>query len=213
MRKIIVRFLALALVPLLLAGPAALAAEGFHAAYLSGFPDGSVRPLAAASREQTAQMLYGLLSPEARETVCTAETAFSDVPPGRWSYRAVSAMCELGVMPGRGDGSWRPEAALTGRMLSAVLHRLMGLRQAQAAFSPMREQLFVVPDGPVSRAALVSVLNRLFDRGPTSAFPDGAPDFRDNRDPSTWYYADVREAAAGHTYAKTDGAEVWTGLG
>jgi len=212
MRKSRVRLFALALALMLLAAPAARASEGFHAAYLSGFPDGTVRPLAPATREQTAQMLLRLLTDGARDELCRSRTAFPDVPPARWSYAAVSAMCELGVMPGRGDGSWRPDETLGGRELAAILNRLMGLSGARAAFSPMEERYFVIPDGPVTRAALAAALNRLFGREPAAVL-DGAPHWPDNADETAWYYLDIQEASAGHTFAAADGTERWTGLG
>jgi hypothetical protein len=209
------RLCALAAALLCLTGPRALAAEHFHAAYLSGFPDGTVRPCQAATREQAAQMLYCLLKPDARQTLAESRTAFFDVPPARWSYAAVSAMCELGVMPGRGDGGWAPEDELTGRELAQILNRLMGLSGAKEAFPEENTQLQLIPDGPVTRAALAASLNRLFDRTPAGAdaLVSGGPDWPDNRDASAWYYLDIQEASADHTCEIANGAERWTGLG
>ena len=74
---------AAALLAALLLSPV-LAAEELHPAYLGGFPDGSIRPESALTREQLAQALYRLI-PEAQRTELTAPVCFSDVPPSRWS--------------------------------------------------------------------------------------------------------------------------------
>ena len=67
--------LAAAALALLLSLPNARAAasEASHLAYLTGFPDGTVRPEAPLTREQLAQALWRLLQEAAREDL-TAPT-------------------------------------------------------------------------------------------------------------------------------------------
>ena len=76
------RFAAAVLLLALLAGQAFAAGEVFHPAYLGGFPDGTIRPEAALTREQLAQALYRLI-PEDRRAGLDAPTCFCDVPPSR----------------------------------------------------------------------------------------------------------------------------------
>ena len=60
------RFAGAVLLLALLAGQAFAAGEVFHPAYLSGFPDGTIRPEAALTREQLAQALYRLIPEDRR---------------------------------------------------------------------------------------------------------------------------------------------------
>lgn len=54
-----------ALLTVLLTGTC-LARETFHGAYLQGFPDGSIRPDAAVTRAELAEILYRMMEPEQR---------------------------------------------------------------------------------------------------------------------------------------------------
>ena len=104
------RFAAAVLLLALLAGQAFAAGEVFHPAYLGGFPDGTIRPEAALTREQLAQALYRLI-PEDRRAGLDAPTCFCDVPPSRWSYTAITATVNLGALYGTQDGAFSPEGA------------------------------------------------------------------------------------------------------
>lgn len=121
---------AAALLAALLLSPV-LAAEELHPAYLGGFPDGSIRPESTLTREQLAQALYRLI-PEAQRTELTAPVCFSDVPPSRWSSEAVTAMVNLGVLYGTGDGAFCPEAAVNAPELAAALMRAAASETARA---------------------------------------------------------------------------------
>ena len=209
------RSLIFALVLALLLAAPARAAEPFHPAYLAGYPDGTVRPLAPATRAETAMMLWRLLTPEARESLAGEQTCFRDVPPGHWAYRAVSALASLGVLLGGRGGAFRPDAAITGEELAAALTRAAGLARAKEALPGVcapRE----VSKGPLTRADAARLLNAALGRSPGS--PDdlagGMRLWPDNRDESAAYYLDIQEAATGHTCTKNEaGQETWTGLG
>jgi len=190
-------------------------AADYHPAYLAGYPDGTVRPLAPATRAETAEMLWRLMTSEAREHLADEETCFCDVPPGHWAYRAVSALVSLGVLLGDRCGSFRPDAAVTGEELSAALTRAAGLSYARTAL-PGVTVPGAAPEGPLSRAAAVRMLNEALGRAPQSAddLLDGMPAWPDNGEPGTWFYLDIQEASASHTCEKNEaGRETWTGLG
>ena len=63
----IFRKLALAALLTALLTGACFAGEVFHAAYLQGFPDGSIRPDAAVTRAELAEILYRMMQPEQRQ--------------------------------------------------------------------------------------------------------------------------------------------------
>ena len=49
------------------------------------------------------------------------DTCFLDVTPARWSYEAVSAVSELGLLVGDMDGYFHPEAGVSRRELALIL--------------------------------------------------------------------------------------------
>ena len=77
-----------------------LARETFHGAYLQGFPDGSIRPDAAVTRAELAEILYRMMEPEQRRELTCTESAFQDVSARHWAYDAICAMAGARLMLG-----------------------------------------------------------------------------------------------------------------
>lgn len=218
----------------LLAGQAFAAGEVFHPAYLGGFPDGTIRPEAALTREQLAQALYRLIPENCRDGL-DAPTCFSDVPPSRWSYAAVTAMVNLGVLYGTQNGTFSPETGVTGPELAAALMRVAASETAAGCLPELAESWSALepsfsegdgwimgfdgakfePDRPLARAELAHILNRLLDRSPASldALLVGMPLWTDNLDTEMWYFLDMQEAGTGHTACPDAGGEAWSALG
>ena len=177
---------AAALLAALLLSPV-LAAEELHPAYLGGFPDGSIRPESTLTREQLAQALYRLI-PETQRTELTAPVCFSDVPPSRWSSEAVTAMVNLGVLYGTGDGAFCPEAAVNAPELAAALMRAAASETARACLPELAagwdaqsfcfetgggwvmglEGTVFLPEQPLTRGRFAEILNGILGRTPQS---------------------------------------------
>lgn len=228
------RFAAAVLLLALLAGQAFAAGEVFHPAYLSGFPDGTIRPEAALTREQLAQALYRLI-PEDRRAGLDAPTCFCDVPPSRWSYTAITATVNLGVLYGTQDGAFSPEGGVTGPELAAVLMRIAASKTAAKCLPELAEGWSALepsfsagdgwimgldgaefdPDRPLTRAELARILNRLLVRNPASldALLIGMPLWTDNSDTKAWYFLDMQEAGTDHTACPNADGEAWSALG
>lgn len=228
--------LAAAALALLLSLPNARAAasEASHPAYLTGFPDGTVRPEAPLTREQLAQALWRLLQEAARGDL-TAPTCFFDVPPSRWSYEAVTAMVNLGVLYGTGDGAFSPEAGVSGPELAAALMRISASEEAAAAMPEVSAGWAAqalsftegdgwvmgfdgerfCPDKPLTRAEFAAIFNRLLGRAPRAVddLMVGMPVWSDNADSTAKYFLAIQEAGTDHTACTADGGERWTGLG
>ena len=68
----------------------------------------------------TRAMLAVILYARAGEPAVTAENKFSDVPTGQWYTNAVIWAAENGIVAGCGDGTFRPDAAVT-RAQAAVM--------------------------------------------------------------------------------------------
>ena len=119
----IFRKLLLALLVLAALRVPCFAQEAFHGAYLQGFPDGSIRPEKQVTRAELAEILYRMISPDARQEL-TAESAFRDVGRNHWAYEAVRTMAGLRLMLGDTDGNFRPNDGVTGEELSIILERV-----------------------------------------------------------------------------------------
>ena len=210
------------------------AQEAFHGAYLQGFPDGSIRPEKQVTRAELAEILYRMISPDARQEL-TAESAFRDVGRNHWAYEAVRTMAGLRLMLGDTDGNFRPNDGVTGEELSIILERVRAQdsgKEALAALSSgwaAQEVTFEAGNGWVmglhgavfskeqalSRAELAVILNRILGRTPQSLSDllVGMPLFSDNLDTEAPYFLAMQEAAIDHTARACGDGERWTGLG
>ena len=102
-----------------------LARETFHGAYHpQGFPDGSIRPDAAVTRAELAEILYRMMEPEQRRELTCTESAFQDVSARHWAYDAICAMAGARLMLGGSDGCFRPDDGVTGEELSIIFERV-----------------------------------------------------------------------------------------
>lgn len=229
--------IALALVLLLWLVPLVRAQDElcFHAPYLCGYPDGTIRPEQALTREALAQALYRMMDEAYLQQLGPCGGRFADVAPDRWSYQAVSTLAYLGLLPADADGSFYPERGVTGQTLALALSRIADTEAGREALGPLadgwraqpvtfaadngwvmglQDGVFT-PDEPLTRAQFAQIMNRLLGRAPQTLddLMIGMPVFSDNADTKNWYFLDLQEAAVGHSYALTDGGEAWTGLG
>lgn len=208
--------------------------ELFHPAYLSGFPDGTLRPDAPLTREQLAQALWRLVPEDAR-TPCESPVHFSDVPPSRWSYEAVTAMADLGVLCETAPGLFSPEESVTGPALASALTHLAASEKGARCLKTLAEawsaeevtfqngdgwvmglsDACFAPERALSRAEFARILNRLLDRTPTCLedLMIGMPLWSDNLDTEAAFFLDMQEASTTHTALFSGGAERWSGLG
>ena len=210
------------------------AQEAFHGAYLQGFPDGSIRPEKQVTRAELAEILYRMISPDARQEL-TAESAFRDVGRNHWAYEAVRTMAGLRLMLGDTDGNFRPNDGVTGEELSIILERVRAQESGKEALAALssgwaaQEVTFEAGNGWVmglhgaafskeqalSRAELAVILNRILGRTPQSLSDllVGMPLFSDNLDTEAPYFLAMQEAAIDHTARACGDGERWTGLG
>ena len=228
-RKLLLAFLLLAALRV-----PCFAQEAFHGAYLQGFPDGSIRPEKQVTRAELAEILYRMISPDARQEL-TAESAFRDVGRNHWAYEAVRTMAGLRLMLGDGNGNFRPDDGVTGEELSVILERVRAQESGKEALAALssgwaaQEVTFEAGNGWVmglhgavfskeqalSRAELAEILNRILGRTPQSLSDllVGMPLFSDNLDTEAAYFLAMQEAAIDHTAYICGDGERWTGLG
>ena len=218
--------------PILIKQDKGLLNKDDHTAYLTGYPDGTIRPDGKITRAEAAAIFYRLLRADVRRS---ASASFTDVPAGKWYSDAVATMAGLGIVTGYPDGTFRPDQTITRAEFAAILARIEKDKTGTAVFSDVSghwaaQQIGVAsangwvtgyadgtfrPDQTITRAEAVAMTNRLLERKPQSASDliPGMYTWTDNADPAKWYYLDLQEAANSHTYTrKTFGYELWRQL-
>lgn len=236
MRKYLVRSAVLLLVSLLLIFSVNAAGQQvWHEAYLGGYPDGTIRPEAALTRAELAQVLYRMMDENRRAELDMHDTCFLDVMPNHWAYRAVTAVTELGVMYGFDDGTFRPGEGVSRTQLALILTRIvhgsaasdtlpeLAARWQAEEISFTAENGWVmgydgekfVPDEPLTRAEFAQIFNRILGRAPRSVddLMVGMALWSDNADTTAWYFLDLQEAGCGHMAEACADGERWTALG
>ncbi|WP_130863240.1 S-layer homology domain-containing protein [Bacilliculturomica massiliensis] len=208
-----------------------------HFAYMSGYPDGTVRPEAPIARMEVAMIFYRLLRDDVRDQYETTHNDFSDVSPSDWYGKAVSTLANMGVLSGRGGGTFSPDSPITRAEFAAVAakfcdeyysgadafsdigghwaRRQINLAASAGWISGLGDGTFA-PERHITRAEAVTLINRMLMRLPQTpeALLDGMRTWPDNQDTEKWYYLAVQEATNGHGYSRDEDGlyERWTKL-
>jgi hypothetical protein len=69
-----------------------------HIAYIQGYPDNTVRPLAYITREEVAAVFYRLLDEEYRSMVFKTTQNFPDVKTTRWSNKHIATLANAEII-------------------------------------------------------------------------------------------------------------------
>lgn len=202
-----------------------------HFAYIQGYPDGTFQPGGSLTRAEAATIFYRLLL----DTSMTKSVSFSDVRSGSWYETAVKTLASKGVLTGYPNGTFQPNASVTRAEFCAMASRFFALEEGTVKFTDVPETFWgykyiasVVakgwladsevaynPNGAISRAEVVSIVNRMLGRSADAAFlakgADGLKSFTDVKTGDACYL-DVMEAANGHDYRTGSTGETWTGL-
>ena len=191
-----------------------------HAAFVTGYADGTVRPLNNITRSEVAAMLCRLLTESQKQNVPQAGKTFSDVPADAWYRENVLILAGMGVITGRTDGTFAPAQNITRAEFAVMLTRFAGTtgeansevtfsdisgHWAESAIRAAAAQGWVKgmsdgtfrPDDSITRAEAMAMLCRMLGCEPASAaeLPENMPVFSDNADTGAWYYLYVQEAA------------------
>ncbi|MDO4270789.1 MAG: InlB B-repeat-containing protein [Eubacteriales bacterium] len=96
-----------------------------HFAYVVGYTDGTVRPLDHISRAEVAAIFFRLLKPEVRDGNLTERNTFSDVTEGMWCNTAISTAARLGIVKGRSQETFDPDASITRAEAMTMINRVL----------------------------------------------------------------------------------------
>lgn len=216
--------------------PVPPAFDGDHTAYIIGFVDGTVKPLANITRSEVAAIFYRLLSDEEREKYKTTTNNFADVSPSAWYNTPASTMAAMGIIKGYPDGLFHGTDSITRAEFAAICARFdKNTKNTKADFSDISGHwaeldiaiaanngwIMGYPDGTfrpnqtITRAEAMALINRVLARipeGPQDLLDD-MKTWPDNMNTGKWYYIPVQEATNSHDYErKANGSEKWTAL-
>ena len=208
-----------------------------HFAYIVGYEDGTVRPSGNISRAEVATIFFRLLTAETRDGNLTRTNSFTDVPANAWYCAPVSTMAKLGLINGRSETTFDPNAPITRAEFAAICARFdYSVDSNLGSFSDMvghwaqeetdraaslgwitgYEDGTFHPDQYITRAEAMTIINRVLKRLPetTDDLHKDMTTWPDNADTDAWYYLAVQEATNSHDFArKTDDMyERWTGM-
>lgn len=204
-----------------------------HFAYITGYPDGEVKPLDKLSREETAVIFYRLMTEEGRSASIPATQSFIDMNADRWSYHEIAALVKANIIQGYPDGRFRPAEPITRAEFAAMAARLNKLEESKEDKYPDTEAHWAKkyinssagkgwikgygdgtfrPDNNIIRCEAMMLINDMLDRRVNIAgLHKDAKQWPDNSE-DKWYYEIVMEATNTHDYerAKPKSTEKWT---
>ena len=210
-----------------------------HHAYISGYPDGYVRPGGNITRAEVATIFFRLMDDNYRARIWSQQNPFPDVQLNGWFNNAISTLASVDLLQGFDDGYFRPNQSMTRAEFAAVLVRVMGYESHVNGYSfyPDTTEHWAEgyiskahslgwtqgysdrtfrPNQPITRAEVAAIVNRALGRLPASSkdLLPGMVEWPDNMNDSAWYYLYMQEATNSHYHTiMSDGIhETWTGL-
>ena len=206
-----------------------------HFAYVVGYPDGTVRPNDNITRAEVTTIFFRLLKDEVRDAVITNENSFDDVSLDDWHNVAISTMAKLGIVNGRFEDRFVPDANITRAEFTAICARFDTTEvEYEGSFKDINghwaeeyikrasaygwiegysDNTFR-PDQFITRAEAMTLINRVLNRIPRDAedlLHDDMAIWSDNMDPSKWFYIAVQEATNSTEYERPNSLyKTWT---
>ena len=206
-----------------------------HFAYIVGREDGLVYPEAYITRAEVATIFFRLLDEDVRNAEMTTENQFTDVSEDAWYNTAVSTLASMGILLGKGDGSYfAPDEYITRAEFAAIAARFDPTGSAEGQLftdiaGHWAEQEIMIaanngwvkgengkfrPDDNITRAEAVTLINRVLHRLPETKADllSNMVIWADNMDENAWYYLAIQEATNSHDYQQKGNTEyeTWT---
>ncbi|GGJ14160.1 Ig-like domain-containing protein [Paenibacillus hunanensis] len=205
-------------------------ATGEHTAYINGYPDHTFRPAQTTTRAELAAMLWRVMQANGSTAVTSIAARYSDVPATHWAADAIRQLQAQQIMLGVSGDRFAPNRPLTRAEFATLAVRwqkLTSTGSTTTSFSDVKGhwaasniailvQTGVVkgyadgtfrPNEGVTRAELVTMMNRLLKRGPLTGVT--TPTWKDVA-AAHWAFGDIEEASLSHKYqVSSDGLEKW----
>jgi hypothetical protein len=196
----------------------------YHAAYISGYGDGTFRPHRNLTKAEAVSLLAGLVDDYTDRGAY--DCAFVDVPRTAPWFDDVAYMSRKGVgngweqpvkyVVGDDQNRFHPESPVTRGELASIMARMQGMKGKEGAYpkdvragTPNADEIRLVaragwlianqagafrPDAPLTRAEFVVAVNRMTGRTAAEPPREGLPIFSDVP-ASHPAYADIMKAA------------------
>jgi hypothetical protein len=197
-----------------------------HKVFMVGYPDGTFKPTRSVTRAEMAAALVRLIEQQSKRPATATKTFnYTDVKTTNWYYSVVQTISRYGLMSGYPNGSFKPNEAVTTKEIKAIVVKYISLMNKQhgsykAVVCPRCKTNFhfdelkkflndqkmtgapqAFTNTVLTRAEIVTVMNRLFARGPLTQ--KQMPNWTDV--PSTnWAYAEIQEASHNHVTNRLD---------
>lgn len=194
-----------------------------HERYMNGYEDGTFKPEQRVTRAEMAAMLQRLIG---KTGAAEAALGYNDVAATHWAGASIRFATDHALMDGYPTGEFKPEAGITRAEMAAVIARYKKLSstggagfadvdghwasqliaQVQSAgYLKGYEDGTFRPEQLLTRAEAVTILNRVFNRGPLTGVT--VPTWSDVA-LAHWAFGDIEEASLNHSYLLTEaGAE------
>ena len=213
-----------------------------HGAYIDGYPDGTFRPERGMTRAEAATIFARLLAQHNGDSIgANGHTRFNDVPAEAWYSGYIRYLSNAGVIYGDSSDNYEPDREITRAEFVALAARtyaefdiadnLSGndavvfrdVSSVDWAANYIREAAMrgwvegyedgsFRPDRNISRAEVVTIVNRLLGRVADEVYIAKNIRYLNTFTDMTrnhWAYFAVMEAANAHT-ATLDQGEVWS---
>lgn len=184
----------------------------YHAAYITGYDDGTFRPDQKLTKAEAVSLLAGLVDDYTEKGIYSCD--FVDVPREAPYFDDLAYMSSKKLVSADSKKCFHPDAPISRGELAAIMARMWGLKgndgpqlRDVSASTPNAAEIRRVarkgwltrnksgrfrPKAPVTRAEFVVAANRLIER--TQPPREGMPSFSDVS-PSYWAYGDIMKAA------------------
>lgn len=203
-----------------------------HEAYISGYPDGTVRPNGEITRAEVAAIFARLAE---KNTSGAFVDKFGDVKQGDWFTESIMKLTSKDIIKGYPDGTYKPNNDITRAEFATIASKYITDKKlatetfvdvpsnhwARDVISQVKAQGWISgysdgtfkPDAPITRAEAVSIVNRMFNRHADRIFiNEKSFELKNFKDLSSshWAFYDIYEAANSHDYEKvTNDIERW----
>ncbi len=206
-----------------------------HIAYMQGYPDGTFGQSRNMTRAEAVVMFSRLLTKQMNMSTAYTST-YTDVPQDRWYANAIGYMQQSDVLSTPAP-SFRPDVPITRAEFADLAVGFENLTSGppnyftdvpsgypyydEINYAVDRGWLEGYPDGTfrpdsnITRAEVITVVNRVLERYPDYTYitehPATIKNYTDLT-PSYWAYFNIMEASVGHYYTKVGMTETWSSL-
>ena len=197
-----------------------------HPVYIGGYEDGLFRPSRNVTRAEAASMLYKLLRSKDWE-----QKTYSDVDPEAWYGDAIGTLAGLGILNGYTDGTLRPQNQITRAEFVTMIMGFSTLQTGAPSFKDVPADSWAAfsiysasqlgwvsgyengtfkPNDPITRAEVVTILNRMLGRKADSNVLQKS-DVKNFYDlfSTHWAYGAIVEASTAHVPTQGADPETW----